>query len=88
MNFRQSIVADSIKYDDKNNKSKGYNVIKGNKKLDIGHLAILTGGRGNTLKKEIGLKEQQTCTRETNQSQWSSFACSSLEGKYRSRIIS
>ena len=51
MNFRQSIVADSIKYDDKNNKSKGYNVIKGKKRLDIGNLAILKGGRGNTLKK-------------------------------------
>ena len=28
-----------------------YTVINGTKKLDIGHLAILTGGRGNTLKK-------------------------------------
>ena len=52
MNFKQSIVGDSIKYDDKNNKSKGYTVIKGKKKLDIGYLAILTGGRGNTLKKK------------------------------------
>ena len=52
VNFKQSIVGDSIKYDDKNNKSKGYTVIKGKKRLDIGHLAILTGGRGNTLKKK------------------------------------
>jgi hypothetical protein len=51
VNFKQSIVGDSIKYVDKNNKSKGYNVINGKKRLDIGHLAILTGGRGNTLKK-------------------------------------
>ena len=36
----------------RNNKSKGYTVIKGKKKLDIGNLAILTGGRGNTLKKK------------------------------------
>ena len=73
MNFKQSIVGDSIKYDDKNNKSKGYTVIKGKKKLDIGYLAILTGGRGNTLKKAIGIREVQTCTRKTSQSQWSSF---------------
>ena len=52
VNFKQGIVGDSIKYDDKNNKSKGYNVINGKKRLDIGHLAILTGGRGNTLKKK------------------------------------
>ena len=52
MNFKQSIVGDSIKYDDKNNKSKGYNVIKGRKELDIGYLGILVGGRGNTLKKK------------------------------------
>ena len=51
MNFKQSIVGDSIKYDDKNNKSKGYTVIKGKKELDIGYLAIFIGGRGNTLKK-------------------------------------
>ena len=40
-----------------------------------GHLAILTGGRGNTLKKAIGIKVEQTCTNEINQSQWSSFVC-------------
>ena len=38
-----------------------------------GHLAILTGGRGNTLKKAIGIKEVQTCTLKQSQSQWSSF---------------
>ena len=52
INFKQGIVGDSIKYEDKNNKSKGYNVIEGKKKLDIGYLAILKGGRGNTLKKK------------------------------------
>ena len=68
MNFKQGIVGDSIKYEDKNNKSKGYTVIKGKKKLDIGYLEILTGGRGNMLKKAIGIKVVQKCTPETSQS--------------------
>ena len=53
---------------------------KGKKRLVIGYLEILTGGRGNTLKKAIGIKVEQTCTNEINQSQWSSFARTCLEG--------
>ena len=41
-----NIVNDSIKYEDENNKSKGYNVVNGNKDLDVGSLEILKGGRG------------------------------------------
>ena len=42
-------------YQDEQNKSKGYNVVKGNKELDVGSLEILKGGRGNTAKKSIGI---------------------------------
>mgnify|MGYP001271839060 FL=1 len=52
VNFKQPIVDDSIKYEDENNKSKGYNIVNGNKELDVGNLAILKGGRGNTAKKK------------------------------------
>ena len=41
-------------YQDENNKSKGYNIVNENKELDVGNLAILKGGRGNTAKKTIG----------------------------------
>ena len=51
VNFKQPIVDDSIKYEDENNKSKGYNIVNGNKELDVGNLTILKGGRGNTAKK-------------------------------------
>jgi len=50
--FKQPIVDDSIVYDDEQNKSKGYNVVKGNKELDVGNLAILKGGRGKSAKKK------------------------------------
>jgi len=52
VNFKQPIVDDSIVYDDEQNKSKGYNVVKGNKELDVGNLAILKGGRGKSAKKK------------------------------------
>jgi len=51
VHFKQPIVDDSVVYEDDKNKSKGYNVIKGNKELDVGELAKLKGGRGNTAKK-------------------------------------
>ena len=51
VHFKQPIVDDSIVYEDDKNKSKGYNVIKGSKELDVGELAILKGGRGITAKK-------------------------------------
>tara|TARA_Y100001949_G_scaffold165406_1_gene161102 strand:+ start:250 stop:720 length:471 start_codon:yes stop_codon:yes gene_type:complete len=53
VNFKQPIVDDSIVYEDEKNKSKGYNVVNGKKKLNAGNLAILKGGRGNTAKKSI-----------------------------------
>jgi hypothetical protein len=51
VNFKQIIVDDIIVYEDEKNKSKGYNVVNGKKKLNAGNLAILKGGRGNTAKK-------------------------------------
>ena len=39
-------------YQDEQNKSKGYNVVKGNKELDVDSLEILKGGRGNIAKKK------------------------------------
>ena len=53
VSFKQPIVDDSIVYEDEKNKSKGYNVVNGKKKLNAGNLAILKGGRGNTAKKSI-----------------------------------
>ena len=38
-------------YQDENNKSKGYNIVNGNKELDVGSLEILKGGRGKLAKK-------------------------------------
>jgi hypothetical protein len=55
VNFKQPIVDDSIVYKDEKNKSKGYNVIKVKKELNVGELAKLKGGRGNTAKKTIGI---------------------------------
>jgi hypothetical protein len=52
VNFKQPIVDDDIKYEDEKNKSKGYNVVKGNKELDVDNLAILKGGRGKLAKKK------------------------------------
>jgi hypothetical protein len=52
VNFKQPIVDDSIKYEDENNKSKGYNIVNGNKELDVGSLEILKGGRGKLAKKK------------------------------------
>ena len=52
VSFKQPIVEDSIVYEDEKNKSKGYNVVNGKKKLNAGNLAILKGGRGNTAKKK------------------------------------
>ena len=51
VNFKQAIVDDTIVYDDEKNKSKGYNVIKGKKMLNVGTLNLPKGGRGNTAKK-------------------------------------
>ena len=45
INFKQPIVNDVIKYiTDK--KTNGYNIVKGKKRLDVGEMKILTGGRG------------------------------------------
>ena len=52
VNFNQPIVDDSIVYEDEKNKSKGYNVVNGKKKLNAGNLAILKGGRGKSAKKK------------------------------------
>ena len=52
VNFNQPIVDDSIVYEDEKNKSKGYSVIKGKKKLDVGNLALLKGDRGNIANKK------------------------------------
>jgi len=52
VNFKQAIVGDNIVYEDEKNKSKGYTVIEGSKKLDVGELAKHKGGRGNTTKKK------------------------------------
>ncbi len=51
VNFLQPIVDDSIVYQDEQNKSKGYNVVKGNKELDVGSIDILKGGRGKKKQK-------------------------------------
>ena len=56
VNFKQAIVGDNIVYEDEKNKSKGYNVIKGTKKLDVGELVKQKGGRGNTTKKSIKIE--------------------------------
>ena len=71
-----NIVNDSIKYEDEKNKSKGYNVVNGNKELEVGSLEILKGGRGKTIKKAW----VETCTNETNPLRWSSFVRTGLEG--------
>ena len=52
VHFKQAIVGDNIVYEDEKNKSKGYNVVNGKKKLDVGELAKHKGGRGNTTKKK------------------------------------
>ena len=50
VNFKQPIVDDKFEYiTDK--KSDGYNIINGKKKLDVGKLGILKGGRGKSAKK-------------------------------------
>lgn len=54
VNFKKSIVGDSIEYIT-DNKTDGYNVIKGKKKLDVGNLEILKGGRGKSSKKSRGI---------------------------------
>jgi site-specific DNA recombinase len=51
VNFKQAIVGDTIVYEDEQKKSKGYNVIKGKKMLNVGTLNLPKGGRGNTAKK-------------------------------------
>ena len=49
INFKQPIVNDGIEYiTDK--KSDGYNIVKGKKRLDVGEMKILTGGRGKKQK--------------------------------------
>ena len=42
-------------YQDEKNKSKEYNVVNGNKELDVGSLKILKSGRGKLTKKSIGI---------------------------------
>jgi hypothetical protein len=51
VHFKQPIVDDDIEYNNPDKKSDGYNVVNGKKKLDVGTLAILKGGRGITAKK-------------------------------------
>jgi hypothetical protein len=55
-------------YEDENDKSKGYNVVDGKKKIKLGSLAILKGGRGKSAKKPSDLRGEQTCTSDINQS--------------------
>ena len=52
VNFRLPIVNDRIEYLNPKNKSKGYNLVKGKKKLNVGSLSILKGGRGKIAKKK------------------------------------
>ena len=44
--FKLPIVKDSIQYIDTTDKSKGYNVVKGKKTLQVGDMLINKGGRG------------------------------------------
>jgi len=53
INFKQAIVNDGIKYNDENDKSKGYTLTTGKKSLDMGEIKILTGGRGKKQIKQI-----------------------------------
>ena len=53
--LKQPIVGDSIEYHT-DNKSDGYNVVKGKKLIKLKPLAIAKGGRGKTAKKTIGFK--------------------------------
>ena len=70
----------SIKYEDENNKSKGYNVVNGNKDLDVGSLEILKGGRGKLAEKKASeLRWSETCTNKTIPLLWNSFDCYPLE---------
>ena len=46
MTFKLPIVKDSIQYIDTTDKSKGYNVVKGKKTLQVGDMLINKGGRG------------------------------------------
>ena len=52
----------SLGHDDEQNKSKGYNLVKVKKKLDVGSLSILIGVRGKRAKKstEIGMVKTGT----------------------------
>ena len=54
-----------IEYNNSDKKSDGYNVVNGKKKLDVGTLAILKGGRGITAKKPLELRWPKTGTSET-----------------------
>ena len=51
--FKQPIVDDKFEYINPENKSDGYNIKNGKKKLDIGKIDIQKGGRGNTTKKNL-----------------------------------
>jgi site-specific DNA recombinase len=66
VNFKQAIVGDNIVYEDEKNKSKGYNVVNGKAKLNVGNLEILKGGRGKTSKKKA--KGIETGSYNSNQS--------------------
>lgn len=52
IHFKQPIVDDRVVYEDETKKSKGYTVVKGKKKLDLGSMEILKGGRGNKYTKK------------------------------------
>ena len=57
VNFSQPIVNDEIEYVDDKNKSKGYKLVKGKKKSDIGTVVINKGGRGK--KKTVKIRNTQ-----------------------------
>ena len=65
--FKQPIVDDKFEYINPENKSDGYNIKNGKKKLNVGTIAVVNRGA----KKTIGVKTIGT-TKSTPQ-QWNSF---------------
>jgi hypothetical protein len=47
-------------------KSDGYNIINGKKKLDVGKIEILKGGRGKSAKKTIGFRVVRNMNNQFN----------------------
>jgi len=70
INFKQSIVKDSIEYHT-DNKSDGCNAINGKKIIKLKPHTIPKGGLSKTSKeKPSDLNSEQTCRRKTNPSGW------------------